>query len=121
MKNKLIPEVSISIVLIALLSLLIEPFKGWMPSLPLLITMTLVVVAFTAFVALVWREDARDEREGLHRSIAGRAGFIAGALALMVGIIVESYQHPIDPWLVISLGIMTITKLVVLVYNRDRN
>lgn len=121
MKNKLIPEVSISIVLIALLALLIEPFKGWMPSLPLLIIMTLVVVAFTAFVALVWREDARDEREGVHRSVAGRAGFMAGALALMVGIIAQSYQHSIDPWLVISLGVMTLTKLIVLVYNRDRN
>ena len=101
-----------------LLVLLLNPFDFWMPSALLMLLVAGLVAIFVLFVSFIWRENAEDERESLHKSMAGRAAFLAGASVLVAAIVVQSFSHTLDPWLVIALGVMILTKIVGLVYGR---
>ena len=92
----------------------------YMPNTATMVILVCALLAFAIFGALVWRERATDEREVAHRSLAGRIGFLVGAVALAIGVLVQSLQHQLDPWLVIGLGVMVLGKLVGLVYVRLR-
>ncbi len=82
-------------------------------------TLTLaIVIIFMLFAALVWRENARDERESLHKMIAGRAAFLAGTITLVIGIVVQTFQHRVDPWLTIVLSVMVLAKILGIIYTR---
>ena len=87
---------------------------------PLVMMMeALMIIIFGIFASLLWREGAADEREGLHRMIAGRIGFLAGAGTLVVGILVQTIKYSVDPWLVIALTTMILAKIVVLIYIKN--
>lgn len=78
-----------------------------------LMLMSGLIVLFAAFAGLVWKERPRDEREIMQGMRAGRYAYLVGMLLLVVGIIVQSIQQSIDPWLVSTLGAMVLTKLAV--------
>jgi len=118
MKNKFLQEVLVSVVLIVLLVLFLNPFELWMPPVLLMIMVCVLVVIFSIFASFIWRENARDEREGLHKMMAGRIAFLAGATSLVIGIIVESFRHELDFWLVFTLGLMILAKSLGLMYSR---
>ena len=121
MKSKLVQEFTLSALLIFLLLALLNPLHFWMPDEFLMMLVAALVVAFSLFSIFVWRERARDEREGLHLLFAGRAGFVAGASTLVLGIVIESFTHAIDVWLVLALGAMIFAKVAGLFYARRRN
>jgi len=77
-----------------------------------------LIVVFALFASFIWGETAQDEREALHRFMAGRIAYLAGAGGLVVAIIVESLQHDLDPWLIGILGIMILAKISGLLYGR---
>ena len=118
MKNNYLQEIFISLALVVLLVLLLNPFDFWMPSAFLMMLVAGLVAIFVSFVSFVWRENAKDERESLHKSIAGRTAFLAGASVLVAAIVVHSFNHTLDPWLVIALGVMILTKIIGLMYGR---
>ena len=66
---------------------------------------------FLVFAAFVWKERAHDEREEQHRLISGRVSFLCGALVLVLGIVVETYQGTPDGWLIAALAAMVLAKL----------
>ena len=111
-------EVIISVVIIALLVLLLNPFGIFMPSAVVMIATAIFAVVFMAFASFVWRESARDEREEFNRMIAGRIGFFGGSAVLSLGIIVQSLQHHLDSWLVWAFAAMVVFKLAGTVYGR---
>ena len=81
---------------------------------PNMLHMTLalaLLVCVGIFSVFVWKEQARDEREQLHSMLAGKYAFLAGALIIVIGIVVQSYSHTVDAWLVLALGAMVLTKL----------
>ena len=120
MKDNFLQEISVSIVLIILLILFLNPFEFWMPPVLLMMMMLGLVVVFALFASFIWRENSRDEREGLHKMMAGRIAFLAGTASLVIGIIVQSLRHELDFWLVFTLGIMILAKIVGLIYGRAR-
>ena len=118
MKNNLIQEIFVSLVLIILLVLFLNPFGFWMPD--TLVTMMVLglVVVFAIFSGFIWKEYARDEREILHRMLAGRIAYLVGTGILVLGIIIQSFKHEIDSWLVFTLGSMILAKILGIIYGR---
>jgi len=114
MKN--IQEIAISIILIILLGLLLNPF--WMPDALVMTILICLVLVFAIFAIFVYRENSQDEREELHKLKSSRIAFLAGSLVLIAGIVIESLDHSLNIWLVLALGAMILSKLVGLAYNR---
>lgn len=118
MKNNFLQEIFVSLALIMLLVLFLNPFGFWMRNALLIMMIAGLIVVFALFASFIWRETAQDEREALHRFMAGRIAYLAGAGGLVVGIIVQSLQHNLDGWLVGILGIMIFAKIIGLIYGR---
>ena len=121
MKNNFLQEIFISLVLIVLLISFLNPFGFWMPTILLMMMVLGLIVVFSVFVSFIWRENARDEREGLHKMMAGRIAFLAGTAILVIGIIVQSFKHELDFWLVLTLGTMILAKIIGLIYSRTKH
>ncbi|MDX1608243.1 MAG: hypothetical protein R3251_03480 [Candidatus Spechtbacterales bacterium] len=104
-------EVIISVLLLTLLVSLLNPFGLWMPDEILYLTIGGVFVLVSIFSSFVWKESARDEREQLHKMIAGRFGYLAGMATLLLGIIIESIDSHPSPWLISAVAAMVLGKI----------
>lgn len=118
MRNNFLQEIIVSIALIILLLFFLNPFGFWMPTVLLMMMVLGLVVVFAVFASFVWRENVKDEREDLHRMLAGRFAFLVGAGALVIGIVIKSLNHSVDSWLVFTLGAMLLAKISGLIYSR---
>ncbi|MEK7152107.1 MAG: hypothetical protein AAB773_01625 [Patescibacteria group bacterium] len=116
-----IQETIVSVVFIILLFLFLNPFDFWMPGMLLYMMIGGLVVSFALFASFIWKEQAQDEREQLHKMIAGRVGYLAGVAVLVSGVVVESIMSHVDPWLIAVLGAMIIGKIAGHVYGRRRS
>ena len=117
MKNKNLKEISIAVILIILLLVLLNPFHMFMPDMMLMAILIAAVLAFGLFAAFILQEKVVDEREDAHRALSGRAAFLAGATLLVLGILVQSFSHHVDPWLLIALVGMVVSKIAVRLYS----
>lgn len=120
MKNNYLKEVIVSLALVVVATLLVNPFMLWMPSALEMTVIAVFAIIFFAFASLVWKESSGDEREDLHKLMAGRIAYLTGSTVIVIGIVVEGLRHWIDPWLVTALTAMVLAKIIALVY-RDRN
>lgn len=77
-----------------------------------------LIVAFLVFAAFVIREKSSDERETLHVLKAGRFSYLTGVGVLVLGIIVQALEHEVDPWLVLAICAMILSKLLSRIYSR---
>jgi hypothetical protein len=102
------------------LVLVINPFGIIMTSTYTLTILMILGVAVIAFGAFIWRERYRDEREELHAMKAGRLSYFAGGVVLVLAIILQTFAHSLDVWLVIVLVAMVVTKLAVSAWNINR-
>jgi hypothetical protein len=105
-------EVAVSVLLIGLAVLVLNPFHFWMPDMMVLCMLGIALVIFGIFASFVLREGSVDEREDQHKALAGRNAFLTGAGVLMIGIVVQGYMHVVDPWLVIALITMILVKIL---------
>lgn len=96
---------------------LANPFDLWMPEMTHMFVLAVAVAVFGAFSVFVLMERAGDERENEHRHSAGRAAFLAGGAVLIVGIIIQTLAHTLDPWLVWALLAMVAAKSIARVYS----
>lgn len=118
MKNNGLTEIILSCIIIALVIALLNPFN-FMTSMTMMMVQLALVVVFALFVGFVWKERGRDERELLHRALAGRVSFLAGSTVLVIGIVVQGLMYHVDPWLVSALAVMVLAKLAVVIYNNN--
>ncbi|MCX6703209.1 MAG: hypothetical protein NTV02_00760 [Candidatus Zambryskibacteria bacterium] len=119
MKNN-IKESVVTFCLVLFAVLLLNPFHFWMPDAVLMGVLLCALVIFGIFAIFILREQVLDERDNLHRRLAGRNAFLAGAGILMLGIVVQGYSHNVDPWLVAALVGMVVVKVVSRVWS-DKN
>jgi len=110
MKNNF-TEALVTICLIGLAILLLNPFHFWMPDMMVMGMLTFLLGLFGVFASFILREKVTDEREGVHRTLAGRNAFLAGSGVLTLAIVVQGYTHSVDPWLVVALVAMIIVKI----------
>lgn len=107
----------IAIPLLILLALIVNPLHWWMPSMFQMLLLIGMFITFSVFAVFILREHPLDEREGLHRMLAGRSAFLAGGTILMIGIVVQELHDSLDVWLVYALITMIIAKLATYRYN----
>jgi heme/copper-type cytochrome/quinol oxidase subunit 2 len=81
----------------------------------------LFVVVFLLLAGVIWKETTGDERELQHRQVAGRISFLVGTGLLIIGIIIQTLQHRLDSWLLITLCGMVTTKLIARLYKEQTN
>jgi hypothetical protein len=116
MKNNILEFIA-AIVLLSLATAVLNPMHAWMPDMALMLLQVAVLVAFCFFAVFVMRETAADEREALHRALAGRVAFLSGSAVLVVGILSEGMTHVVDPWLVLALVLMVLSKIITRIYS----
>ncbi len=104
-------EITISVLIMALAVLLLNPMDFWMPDMVVMFMLAFALVLFALFASFVLKEKAFDERDIVNRSLAGRNAFLSGSAVLMLGIVWQGYSHTVDPWLVVSLVVMIIVKI----------
>ena len=99
-----------SATLICLGILLADPFDISMNNMVLIVVSGMLLASFALFAGLLWKERAADEREAVLVDKAGRFGYIAGMSTLTIGIVVQSFTHDVDVWLVLTVSMMIIAK-----------
>lgn len=62
-----------------------------------------------------------DERENYHRLSTSRNAWLAGSGVLIIGLITQALAHSIDPWLVYTLVIMILVKVISRIYQSQKN
>lgn len=120
MKNKNLKEIIVPFALVVLAVLLLNPFHFWMPDMMVMGMLAILLVLFGVFASFILKEQVFDERDDMNRSLAGRNAFLAGSVILMLAIVIQGYSHSIDPWLVITLIVMIITKITTRFWS-DKN
>jgi hypothetical protein len=91
-----------------------------MPDMMVMAMLALALVLFGIFASFILREQTVDERDNVHRTLAGRNAFLAGSAVLMIAIVIQGYSHTVDPWLVITLIVMILVKIVTRMWS-DKN
>lgn len=111
-------EILLSLLILGLLGVIMR-FQSLLMPMSMATTFSIaLIVAFFLFIVFIFREKPQDERENVHKFMAGRIAFIVGAIILITGIIYQTFQHNIDPWLIYTLSGMILTKLVFYLYQR---
>ncbi len=111
MTKRFVLECVVTGIVVALSVLLLNPFKFWMPSAAHLVSVAFLLASACAGGILVWRQSARDEREELHQLLEARAGYVASVVILVFAVVMQSFSHAVDPWLVISLVVIVAVRL----------
>lgn len=111
MERSALIDTIVSLVLIGLLVLVLDPLAAWMPSSMQMAVIAVFVVACGLWLALLWRERPRDEREQAHSALAGRWAFFTGSSVIAIGILWQAMQHAVDSWLVVALVGMVLAKI----------
>jgi len=120
MKNNVTKEIAVSGVLIVLTVLLLNPFHFWMPEMMVMLMLALTFIVFALFAIFVLNEKAQDERELAHRMHSGRVAFLVGSALLTLGVIVQALHHAVDPWLVVALVVMILSKIIARIYGESQ-
>jgi hypothetical protein len=119
MKNN--PKESIvTIALIIIAILLLNPFHFWMPDMVVMCMLATALALFGVFASFILREKSVDERDDQHKSLAGRNAYLTGSGILMLGIVIQGYTHEVDPWLVFALIGMIVVKIITRIWS-DKN
>lgn len=119
MKNNLM-QLGVAGLTVVLLVSLLDPFMLTMPESLVMMALLIATVLVCVFAGFVLQEQTGDEREMQQRSHAGRIAYLAGLASLMLAVIVQGLAHHVDPWIVLSLGVMLIAKLAARFYEDCR-
>ncbi len=112
MENTSKREILLTAVLAVLVLALINPFHVLMSSMIHMVILGLLIAGTGLFVGLVVHEKVLDERENGHRDAAGRIGYTAGIILVTIGIFVQTLKGMNDPWLLLVLLGMVLSKII---------
>ena len=80
-----------------------------------------LLVLFIIFAGLLWKETPGDERDQLHKFIASRFAYFAVITTLILGVIFQSFEGKVDPFLVIGICIALLAKIFGLIYGHIKH
>ena len=115
--NKNYLHIIVASVLAFFLLALADLIPFWMPMMGEMIALLVVSVFMLIWVGFVMKEVAYDEREVVLKMKSGRIAYLSGLGILMVALIVQGFQHSIDPWVAVALAVMVLTKLIARIYE----
>lgn len=75
------------------------------------ITIFIILVIFVSIILV--KDVSADEREQYHHYVANQGAFLAGTTVLSVALVVQAIMHTVDPWIIMALMVMILTKLIV--------
>lgn len=119
--KEFIKEFGIAVVLLILSILLLNPGNTWMPSQSQMMVLAGLVITFIFFAGFIYKEKVSDERETLHRFLASRYAYLLGTSVLVLGVIIQTFQHTLDPWLIIALITMILGKIAGQIYGKIKH
>lgn len=93
--------------------LAIAPKTFVMPSSLQMLILATVLGLIATFLVLLWREKPDDEREMQNQALASRSAYVVGSLVLIAALIIQSFQHNLDPAVPIALLAMIATKVII--------
>ena len=120
MKNNLKIEMIISLTLVILTVLLLNPFHFWMPNMMHMMMLAFTLVTIALFSIFILREKVQDERDTAHLMLSSRVAFLVGSVLLTIGIVIQSLQDAVDIWLVAVLVAMVLSKILTRMYSDNR-
>ena len=119
MKNNLRMEFAVSLMLMILLILILNPLHFWMPDQAHMMMIIALAVLFMIFASFIVGEKTKDERDMVHRSIASRFAYLMGTGMLVCGIITQLLYKSVDIWLILVLAVMIGAKICGLLYAQS--
>lgn len=93
--------------------LAVAPNALLMPTSFQMVLLAVVLVLLAGFLALLWREQPRDEREAQNQAVASRTAYTVGSVVLIAALTIQSFGHDIDPFVPVALLAMIGTKILV--------
>lgn len=120
MKNNNLSEILISIILVILLTLLLDPLGFVMATSLQMMVILFILIIFIAFSVFVWKEKPKDEREELHNHVTSRFAYLSGITILVVALIYQSLTYTLDPWIIIALIVMILAKVIGSIYTKNK-
>ena len=115
MKNKLFQS-SLVLTLVVLLVLLCDPFMLWMPPVTGMLVLLVATLGVCVWAGFVMMEKVVDERDVVHRMHASRISYLLGLAVLTLALLFQGFAHKIDPWVVLAIGVMVVTKFISRLY-----
>lgn len=106
-----------AIIILGIAIFFLNPGHLTMPDTMVSMLIITLILSFLTFAAYLFREKSSDEREAVHILTAGRISYLVGVGTLIIGIILQTLRHDIDPWLVIALSTMVFSKLLSRIYS----
>ncbi|MEX0931567.1 MAG: hypothetical protein WDZ88_02335 [Candidatus Paceibacterota bacterium] len=116
MNRRTLYSVILSVLVLVLAIILVNPFDILMLDMALETALIVLVVVIALFAGFVWRERYADERERDLRGNAGRIAYLSGLIVLTAGIVYECLLGNERVWLLATLAVMVVTKLVAYEY-----
>lgn len=116
MKNNILTSI-VTLGALVCLFLLTDPFMVLMTTRLQMLVLLLASLLLALIVAFVITEKAQDERDHLHRMEAGRAGYSAGLIVLIIALVVQGLAHHIDLWISATIAVMLLTKFGTRVFD----
>ncbi len=104
--------IALAAVLSFFLFALADLIPFWMPMMGEMIALLTVTVLLLAWAAFVVSESVEDEREVHITMQSGRLAYVAGFLTLVVALVIQGLAHTIDPWIPVVLAVMVVAKLL---------
>ncbi|MBI2611728.1 hypothetical protein HYW54_03210 [Candidatus Gottesmanbacteria bacterium] len=116
-----IKEFGVALVLLILSMLLLNPGNTWMPGETSMMILAGLVITFVFFASFIYKEKVSDEREAYHRFLASRYAYLLGTSVLVLGVTIQTFQHTLDPWLVLTLITMILGKIAGQIYGKIKH
>ena len=120
-KNNLTQEIILATVLAVLAITLLEPFGLFMTDMQTLSVSAVLFIGLGLFATLMFREEASDEREELHRMRSDRLAFLLGATAVVSAIAWSVSEHQNPKLLILTLLVMIVSKIGARIWYRHQN
>jgi hypothetical protein len=115
MKNNIL-QIAVALVIIFFLLALGDFLPFWMPNMDEMLALLVVTLLMLIWSGFVMYEKAVDEREVMLRMHAGRVAYLSGIGVLLTALIVQGFAHAIDPWIMLTLAVMVVSKLAARLY-----
>ncbi len=114
-------EIGASIVLALLLITISNPLNSSSISEYINYWIAISVMVFFGLAFLMCHKSSNDEREQLLLLLGERFGFMAGALILMKGLIIQVIDGLVDPWLLGTFVVMLLAKTLGMIYGKVKH
>lgn len=114
-------ETLFSFSIIVLAVVLANPFNLWMPTTLHMMLIAVLLIFFTMTAFLVLQRTPLDEREQLLSLQAYKTAYVVSTTLVVMGIVLQSLNHVVDPWLVMIFIGLVATKVVTLAVASIRN